>query len=135
MKKFKENCPFCKYIERKEYLSRNLRAAVLRDRYPVTPGHTLIIPLRHIEDVFGMSFPERTSAWRLILRERKRILTSDPSVSGFNIGVNSGVSAGQTVSHCHIHLIPRRRGDTPDPSGGIRSVIPGKRAYGDREGE
>lgn len=89
----------------------------------------LIIPRRHTPDFFSLTAEERRDSEVLILALRKRILKSDPDVTGFNIGVNCGVSAGQTIMHAHIHLIPRRDRDIPNPRGGIRGVIPDKMAY------
>lgn len=99
------------------------------DLHPVTPGHVLVIPVRHVEDFFGMTREEKTDCAALVEELRGRILNEDPSVAGFNVGVNCGEAAGQTVMHAHVHLIPRRRGDTPRPRGGVRGVIPEKMAY------
>lgn len=89
----------------------------------------LVIPRRHTPDFFTMTREEKESAFDLIDHLRSQIQTTDPDVRGFNVGMNCGEVAGQTVMHAHIHLIPRRRGDTPDPSGGVRGVIPGRRKY------
>lgn len=99
------------------------------DLFPVTEGHLLIIPLRHTPDFFSMTEEERKCAFDLIDHLRLRIQSADPEVAGFNVGMNCGEVAGQTVMHAHIHLIPRRHGDTPDPCGGVRGVIPGKMKY------
>ena len=101
----------------------------VEDRYPVTEGHLLIVPKRHTNDWFEMSADEMQDAVALIGRLRAKLLASDSTITGFNIGTNCGVSAGQTIFHAHIHLIPRRDGDTPDPTGGVRGVIPGKMSY------
>ena len=93
------------------------------DSYPVSDHHCLIIPKRHIKDYFDMTNDE------LILKTKERILKQDSSVKGFNIGTNAGKSAGQSIMHCHIHLIPRREGDVENPQGGVRSVIPSKQHY------
>jgi diadenosine tetraphosphate (Ap4A) HIT family hydrolase/5-methylcytosine-specific restriction endonuclease McrA len=96
------------------------------DKYPVTKQHFLVIPKRHVADYFGLS-PEELLACDALLRQlRSQIKDEDSTVEGFNIGMNVGEVAGQTVFHCHIHLIPRRRGDVPDPRGGVRNLIPGK---------
>lgn len=101
----------------------------VKDNYPVTDGHLLIIPRRHVGDFFQMSEEERRDAEKLLLEMKNEILQSDPSVVGFNIGMNCGIAAGQTIEHGHVHLIPRREGDTDDPRGGVRGVIPEKRIY------
>jgi diadenosine tetraphosphate (Ap4A) HIT family hydrolase len=101
----------------------------IKDKYPVTNGHILIIPIRHSEDFFSLKTNEKRDAEELLLLMKKQILKRDSSVTGFNIGTNSGKSAGQTVFHAHIHLIPRRNGDTPNPMGGVRGVIPDKMSY------
>lgn len=95
----------------------------IEDKYPVTPGHLLIIPYRHTEDFFSMTQEERQHAEELLRVLRSKVLEEDKSVTGFNVGMNCGESAGQTVMHAHIHLIPRREGDTPDPRGGVRGCV------------
>jgi diadenosine tetraphosphate (Ap4A) HIT family hydrolase len=105
------------------------QVASVRDGYPVTDGHCLIVPLRHTEDYLSMTAQERLDAdtlMRLLIAELRR---RDPFITGFNIGMNCGWDAGQTVFHAHIHLIPRRPGDTPNPRGGVRGVIPEKMDY------
>jgi diadenosine tetraphosphate (Ap4A) HIT family hydrolase len=99
------------------------------DRFPVSDGHLLIVPKRHAPDWFSMSEKERRESDALIRVLRNRLLESDKNITGFNIGMNCGVSAGQTIFHAHIHLIPRRDGDTPNPTGGVRGVIPDKMCY------
>ena len=99
------------------------------DPHPVTEGHHLIVPQRHSMDFFSMTEKERRDAEALILILKSRISAADRTVTGFNIGMNCGASAGQSVFHAHIHLIPRREGDTPHPRGGVRGVIPGKMSY------
>lgn len=99
------------------------------DRFPVSDGHLLIVPKRHAPDWFSMSEKERRESDALIRVLRNRLLESDKTITGFNIGMNCGVSAGQTIFHAHIHLIPRRDGDTPNPTGGVRGVIPDKMCY------
>ena len=101
----------------------------VRDRHPVSEGHHLIIPKRHAPDWFSMTEKERRDAEALLIILKSRISAADRTVTGFNIGVNCGASAGQTVFHAHIHLIPRRDGDTPHPRGGVRGVIPDKMSY------
>jgi len=101
----------------------------IEDRCPVTRFHHLIIPFRHCESVFDMTDSEHRDAASLIDRLRRQILEKDATVTGFNLGVNCGADAGQTIFHTHIHLIPRRAGDTPRPRGGVRGVIPDRMNY------
>lgn len=101
----------------------------MKDDYPVSEHHTLIIPKRHTSDYFLLTEVEKRDADKLIQILSKQVLEQDSTVTGFNIGVNNGESAGQTIFHCHIHLIPRREGDTPEPRGGVRGVIPDKMSY------
>ena len=102
---------------------------MMEDGYPVTTGHTLIIPKRCVTDFALLTDEELIDAWELVRNRKAQLAQDDPSINGFNLGINLGESAGQTVSHCHIHLIPRRSGDTDDPTGGVRGVIPGKANY------
>ena len=99
------------------------------DQHPVTPGHHLVITKRHARDYFDMSFNEKRDAEALLTLLRKKLLEDDPTVKGFNVGMNSGEVAGQTVMHAHIHLIPRREGDVEHPRGGVRGCVPGKMGY------
>ena len=99
------------------------------DTYPVSDFHCLIIPKRHVKDYFDLNDNEVIACNSLIKQIKEEIILKDPSVNGFNIGVNSGVVAGQSIMHCHIHLIPRREGDVENPQGGVRSVIPLKQHY------
>ncbi len=122
-------CPFCYKNIRERIVDEYEGAVAIKDGYPVSDGHLLIIPKRHSADYFTLTEFEKRDTDRLIEICRKRISENDSSVTGFNIGMNSGVSAGQTIFHCHIHLIPRRDGDTPAPRGGVRGVIPEKMGY------
>jgi len=122
------SCPFCS-IPPERIIGENELAYAVRDNYPVTPRHTLIIPRRHVSSYFDLTTPEAQACHDLLVRMRNDILSMDTSVDAFNIGVNQGPAAGQTVMHCHIHLIPRRGGDVPIARGGIRHVIPGKGCY------
>lgn len=99
------------------------------DMYPVTKGHMLVSPLRHTPSIFDLGTAEQRAC--LVLIENLKVIASkkDPTITGFNLGVNDGIDAGQTIMHCHIHLIPRRKGDVTDPRGGIRHVIPEKGYY------
>ncbi len=118
-------CPFWEMPEESEVAETELAYAV-RDAFPVTPLHTLVIPKRHVRGYFELGRAELNACHRLLEQEKQGIERSDASVEGFNIGVNEGEVAGQTVLHCHVQLIPRRKGDIDDPTGGVRSVIPGK---------
>ena len=99
------------------------------DSYPVSDHHCLIIPKRHIKDYFDMTNDELIACNDLIQIVKNEILSKDTNVKGFNIGTNAGKIAGQSIMHCHIHLIPRREGDVDNPQGGVRSVIPNKQHY------
>jgi ATP adenylyltransferase len=123
------DCPFCYENIKSEIIERFNSVCAIKDKYPVTEGHILIIPIRHSEDFFSLTTIERRDVEELLLIMKKRILEGDSLITGFNIGANSGKSAGQTVFHAHIHLIPRRDGDTPNPMGGVRGVIPDKMSY------
>ena len=122
-------CPFCSAETLARAVAYHGTAYAVDDRFPVTDGHLLIVPRRHVPDWFALTDAERRDAETLLLRLRERMLAGDPRVSGFNVGMNCGASAGQTIFHAHIHLIPRRDGDTPEPAGGVRGVLPGKRKY------
>ena len=99
------------------------------DSYPVSDHHCLIIPKRHIKDYFDMTNDELIACNDLIQIVKNEILSKDVNVKGFNVGTNAGKIAGQSIMHCHIHLIPRREGDVDNPQGGVRSVIPNKQHY------
>ena len=99
------------------------------DSYPVSDHHCLVIPKRHIKDYFDMTNDELIACNDLIQIIKNEILSKDINVKGFNIGTNAGKIAGQSIMHCHIHLIPRREGDVDNPQGGVRSVIPNKQHY------
>ncbi len=123
-----KDCPFCNIPER-DIIHENGLALCFLDRYPVTEGHSLIIPKRHVSGHFQAT-PNEVSAIMELAELRKRSLLEEFSdITGFNIGTNCGRSAGQTVFHLHWHLIPRRDGDIEDPRGGVRGVIPVKRIY------
>jgi len=109
-------------------LAETALAYAIFDRYPASPGHTLIIPRQHTADYFALPPEVKRACWQLVDRV-KEILAERFKPAGFNIGVNVGRVAGQTVPHVHIHLIPRYAGDVPDPTGGVRHVIPGKGNY------
>ena len=114
----------CKIIEEKKYFF------VIRDTaYPVTKHHTLIISNRHIDDYFKLNSEELSELSKILIEQKEKLISLDSSITGFNIGVNIGKDAGQSIMHCHIHLIPRRKGDVEDPRGGVRGVIPEKQKY------
>ena len=121
----KTNCPFCNPAN--VILENDLSFAVY-DRYPVTPGHMLIIPKRHFPDYFQITGQERAAVFDL-LHQGKLYLDEKYRPAGYNIGINCGEAAGQTIWHLHVHLIPRYRGDIDTPRGGVRGVIPEKRIY------
>jgi ATP adenylyltransferase len=123
-----QGCPFCD-IEAERVLFANSLAYVVRDLFPASPLHSLIIPKRHVADFFRLMGAEVNATTALLRQAKSDIESRDKSVSGFNIGVNNGLDAGQTVFHVHIHLIPRRQGDVGSPRGGVRAVIPGKASY------
>ena len=120
-------CPFCNLPQERIILQNDL-AFVVRDGFPVSPGHALIIPKRHVGSFFEVTSLERDCLLRL-LDEAKTALDTEFHPTGYNIGINDGATAGQTVPHLHIHLIPRYAGDTGDPSGGVRWIFPDKAKY------
>ncbi len=128
MKNPNKPCIFCN-SKQSDFIDENKLAYVSYDTYPVTNYHCLIIPKRHIKDYFNLTKKEIIACYQLSIKIKKKILNKDSSVKGFNIGVNSGKIAGQSIMHCHIHLIPRRKGDVKNPQGGVRSVIPLKQHY------
>jgi diadenosine tetraphosphate (Ap4A) HIT family hydrolase len=121
-------CLFCN-IKKSGLADENQFAYASYDSYPVTNKHCLIIPKRHVKDYFDLTEEEIVACNQLIKKIKKDIEKKDASVKGFNIGTNSGKIAGQSIMHCHIHLIPRREGDVENPQGGVRSVIPLKQHY------
>ena len=121
-------CPFCN-MESQRVVEKNTLFYAIRDKYPVTPLHTLLIPTRHVETYFDLDEKEVKAFDKMSKSQREEILARDQEVSGFNVGYNAGKDAGQTVMHCHVHLIPRRHGDVEHPEGGVRGVIPKKQKY------
>ena len=120
-------CPFCHLPESRVWLTSATSLAFL-DGYPVAEGHALVIPRRHVASLFDLPPEEFADAWTLVARVRKELIERFHPDS-FNVGINDGPAAGQTVPHAHIHVIPRKNGDVTDPRGGIRWVIPGKANY------
>ena len=102
---------------------------IVRDSYPVTKYHTLIIPHRHVSNFFDLNDNEFKNLSNVLKKQRLSLLDLDKKITGFNVGVNAGTDAGQSIMHCHIHLIPRRKGDIENPRGGVRGVIPSKQKY------
>ena len=121
-------CIFCN-IRKKELQFENQLAYSSIDSYPVSRFHSLIVPKRHVETYFELTNEEIQACNELILKTKEKILKEDSRVEGFNIGTNAGKVAGQSIMHCHVHLIPRREGDVENPQGGVRSVIPKKQHY------
>jgi diadenosine tetraphosphate (Ap4A) HIT family hydrolase len=122
-----KDCVFCNIPTDKIILESHLSIAFY-DTYPVNKGHLLIIPKRHIADYFNLSPDEKTDIWYLV-NKAKAYLDNKYSPDGYNVGININEAAGQTIFHCHIHIIPRYTGDIDDPTGGVRCVIPNKRIY------
>ena len=123
-----EQCLFCNKKKQKIIYSTELMF-VVRDSYPVTKLHTLIIPHRHVSDFFDLNDNELSDLSKILKKEKQSLLNLDKTISAFNVGVNAGKDAGQSIMHCHIHLIPRRKGDIENPRGGVRGVIPSKQKY------
>ena len=121
-------CLFCN-SKQSGLAAENKLAYASYDTYPASEFHCLIIPKRHVKDYFELTKDEVIDCNELIKKIKEEILLKDTSVNGFNIGSNVGKTAGQSILHCHIHLIPRREGDVENPQGGIRSVIPLKQHY------
>jgi len=124
----KKGCIFCN-IPKDRIIKSNELAVVIKDNYPVTKHHCLIIPKRHCADYFDLYQPEINAISQLINDTKDMLIKKDKTIKGFNIGNNSGEVAGQTIFHCHIHLIPRRKNDTDNPRGGVRGVIKDKQNY------
>jgi diadenosine tetraphosphate (Ap4A) HIT family hydrolase len=122
-----KECPFCNLPPERIIDSHEL-GWVIRDGFPISPGHTLIIPKRHIGSFFEITEQERTALLDL-MNQAQKLLIKEFNPDGFNIGINDGPAAGQTVPHLHIHLIPRFKGDQEDPRGGVRWIIPHKAKY------
>jgi len=122
-----KECPFCS-LPQDRVIDSNELGLVIRDGFPISPGHTLIIPKRHVGSFFEITKAERDTLLEL-LDEAKKVIDRELKPTGFNIGINDGPAAGQTVPHLHIHLIPRFKDDQEDPRGGVRWIIPDKARY------
>jgi diadenosine tetraphosphate (Ap4A) HIT family hydrolase len=121
------NCPFCQVLD-DQIRHQNAAGSSFRDAYPISDGHTLVVPRKHVASLFDLPAEEYAALWGLVAEVRSRLQT-EFQPAGFNIGVNDGLAAGQTVAHAHIHVIPRYNGDVADPRGGIRWIIPEKARY------
>lgn len=122
------DCPFCDPDSDRELIVESATAYAIYDKFPVSDGHSLIIPKRHIENYFDLTFKEQ-AACMFMLNKVREIVSAKFNPDGFNIGINVGEKAGQTIHHVHIHLIPRYNGDVEEPGGGVRGVIPNKQKY------
>ena len=121
-------CLFCN-ISNNDFVLENELAYASYDTYPVSKYHALIVPKRHVENYFELNNEEVLACDALLKQLKKKLEIKDDTIEGFNVGSNSGKSAGQSINHCHIHLIPRRSGDVDNPQGGVRSVITSKQHY------
>jgi diadenosine tetraphosphate (Ap4A) HIT family hydrolase len=120
-------CAFCS-IKQDKMIAQDSLTFTVRDTLPVSPGHTLILPKRHIASIFEATKEEVAALWDALQQARSGLL-KEFSPDGFNIGINDGLASGQTILHLHIHIIPRYKGDMPDPRGGIRWIFPEKAKY------
>ena len=131
--KRESSCTFCtnSYASAfdKRLVKDNELAYVIFDKFPVTAGHSLIIPKRHFPNYSEVNQAELNAMHHLTMEQREQLMAKDSSITGFNIGINEGVHAGQTIMHCHMHLIPRRQNDQQNPTGGIRRIFPDKADY------
>ena len=123
-----KKCPFCNLSSDVEIIYESELVIAFYDKFPVNVGHALIIPKRHVANYFDLT-PEEISGMQDVLFRVKEIVQKRYNPDGFNIGVNVGEHAGQSVFHVHMHLIPRFKGDVEDPKGGVRGVIPSKQKY------
>lgn len=122
------DCPFCKPGKNLQLITESAQSYAIFDKYPVAEGHALIITKKHVSDYFNLSFGQQQGIWLMVNRVRS-ILEKRFNPDGFNVGFNIKESAGQSIDHVHIHVIPRYRGDMKNPKGGVRHVIPEKGKY------
>jgi len=122
------NCPFCDLASKVELISETTTAVAFLDIFPVNPGHTLIVPKRHIANYFELTIHEQRALW-LVVNRCKMLIQKRFNPDGFNVGINVGEIAGQSIFHVHIHLIPRYKGDVENPRGGVRGAISSKQSY------
>jgi len=123
------DCIFCNLPKEREILAENSLAIAFADAFPVSRLHALVIPRRHVREFFGLTQAEINACTQLLHSVRGQVLARDKSIRGFNVGANVEEAGGQSVFHCHVHLIPRRVGDVLQPRGGVRNIIPGKGDY------
>jgi diadenosine tetraphosphate (Ap4A) HIT family hydrolase len=123
-------CPFCSLDPRRKWIERD-HAVAFADAYPVSDGHTLVAPRKHVSSIHELTAEEQSAVWSLVAEVRNRLLT-ELKPDAFNIGVNDGLAAGQTIAHAHVHIIARRKGDVADPRGGIRWIMDDKANYWDK---
>ena len=124
-----DKCLFCNKKNCKVIFSSDYFFVIRDNSYPVTKHHTLVITNRHVSDYFELNSEELDDLNQILKKQKKLLSDLDKEISGFNVGINIGKDAGQSIMHCHIHLIPRRNGDVADPRGGVRGVIPAKQKY------
>ena len=129
MSSSQEDCIFCKKINCKVLEERKYFFIIRDTAYPVTEHHTLIISNRHVSNFFELDGEENKELSIILKNQKEELQNLDKTITGFNVGVNIGKDAGQSIMHCHVHLIPRRKGDVEDPRGGVRGVIPEKQKY------
>ena len=129
MSNLDKNCFFCNRAKKESIYSSDFLFVIRDNKFPVTKHHTLISPYRHVSDFFDLNSNELDDLAKVLKKQRQLLLNLDKEITGFNVGVNAGIDAGQSIMHCHIHLIPRRKGDMPNPKGGVRGVIPSKQKY------
>lgn len=122
------NCPFCGRVDHCNLLAQNELAVAFLDEFPVSPGHALVVPRRHESDYFALSDAEQRALWSLV-DEARREIEKLHHPDGYNIGLNAGQAAGQTIAHAHLHVIPRYKGDVDDPRGGVRWILPENAPY------
>lgn len=121
------DCPFCDLEPFRRWIETDLAVAA-PDLYPATEGHTLVLPWRHVGSIFDLTEDEQAAVWELVAEVRQR-LRLEYRPDAFTVGVNDGLAAGQTIPHAHVHVIPRHLGDVPDPTGGLRGILPRKARY------
>ena len=120
-------CAFCT-LKPSQFVAASDLAVAIKDQYPISPGHVLIVPRRHVAAFMNATEAERSALWALVPKVLER-LRKEHSPDGFNIGLNDGPAAGQTIGHLHLHVIPRYKGDAADPRGGVRWILPAKAKY------
>ena len=126
------DCPFCARILAGETVADSALAAAFADAFPVSRGHTLVVPRRHVAGYFELTTDEQAALWQLVSAVQRK-LERDHHPDGYTLGVNAGAAAGQTVDHVHVHVIPRFRGDVADPRGGVRWVLGARARYWDED--